>query len=127
LQQLVAEKEVEAADVDDEIQPTAPRELNTSQLSSTLNGIEKHLQWIEDNDYKAERSRIALRGIRSHLEPYKQLLYERKKLEKQQKLDIYFKAVQKKEKEDNGPRPSAFGVTTFRPNNDYVLPSTSYP
>jgi hypothetical protein len=125
LQQLVAEEQVEAVDV--EVQPTAPREFNTSQLSSTLSGIEKHLQWIEDNDYKAERSRIALRGIRSHLEPYKQLLYERKKLEKQQKLDIHFKPVQKKEKEDNGPQPSAFGVTTFHPKNDDVLPSTSSP
>jgi hypothetical protein len=101
LQQLVAEGQVEAADDDDddddEVQQTAPQELNTSQLSSALSGIVKHFQWIEDNDYNAERSRIALHGIHSHLEPYKQLLYERRKLAKQQKLDFYFKPVQKKE------------------------------
>jgi hypothetical protein len=61
------------------------------------------------------------------LEPYKQLLYERRKLAKQQKLDLYFKPVQKKEKQDNERQPSASDVTTFCPKKDDVLPSTSSP
>ncbi|XP_044537888.1 tigger transposable element-derived protein 1-like [Gracilinanus agilis] len=129
LQQLAdgqAEAEDEEDDDDDsESQKATPRQLDTSQLSGVLSVIEKQLQWLEDNDYNAERSRIVVHGIRTNLEPYRQLLYERRRLAKQQKLDIYFKLVRKRHLEDNEPHPSTSGVTTSRPVSDKPSSTTS--
>ncbi|XP_042230003.1 tigger transposable element-derived protein 1-like [Homarus americanus] len=58
LQQLVAAGEIEDAE-DEEVQDAKPRELPTSVLSSILREVDKQLQILEDNDYNAERSRIA--------------------------------------------------------------------
>ncbi|XP_068964673.1 tigger transposable element-derived protein 1-like [Petaurus breviceps papuanus] len=85
MQQLAADGQVEAEDDEDD-RKAVPRQLDTSQLSDALGVIEKQLQWLEDNDYNAERSRIVARGIRTNLEPYRRLQYERRKLAKQQKL-----------------------------------------
>ncbi|XP_043826921.1 tigger transposable element-derived protein 1-like [Dromiciops gliroides] len=91
MQQLAADGPVEAEDEeDDDGQKAAPRQLDTPQLSDVLGVIEKQLQWLEDNDYNAERSRIVARGIRTNLEPYRHLQYERRRLAKQQKLYVYF-------------------------------------
>ncbi|XP_051823209.1 tigger transposable element-derived protein 1-like [Antechinus flavipes] len=114
--QAEAEDEEDEEDDDDEddneIQKVTPRQLDTSQLSGVLSVIEKQLQWLEDNDYNAERSRIVVHGIRTNLEPYRQLLYERRRLAKQQKLDIYFKVVRKRRLEDLEPHPSTSGIPT---------------
>ncbi|XP_027716076.1 tigger transposable element-derived protein 1-like [Vombatus ursinus] len=130
LQQL-ADGQVEAEDEEDddddddnESQKATPRQLDTSQLSGVLSVIEKQLQWLEDNDYNAERSRIVVHGIRTNLEPYRQLLYERRRLAKQQKLDIYFKLIQKRYLEDQ-PHPSTSGVTTSRSVSDKTPSTTS--
>lgn len=80
---------MEGVQDDEAVQQAAPQELFTPQLSSVLSMTEKQLQWIEDNDYNAGHSRIALHGIRSYLEPYKQLLYEGSKMFKQQQLAIF--------------------------------------
>ncbi|XP_042218679.1 tigger transposable element-derived protein 1-like, partial [Homarus americanus] len=56
--QLVAAGEIEDAE-DDEVKDAKPRELPTSVLSSILRKVDKQLQILEDNDYTAERSRIA--------------------------------------------------------------------
>ncbi|KAG7156785.1 Inner centromere protein B-like, partial [Homarus americanus] len=58
------------------------------------------------NDYNAERSRIAVRGVKSFLAPYEQLLCERRKTAKQQTLDVFFKSTSKKQTEDTEPQPS---------------------
>lgn len=62
------------------------RELSTSLLFSTP----KQLQLLEDNDCTAERSQIEVHRIRSYLVPYEQLLYEGRKMAKQQNLDVFF-------------------------------------
>lgn len=67
----------------------ASQELFTAQLSSVSSMIEKQLEWIKDNDYNAERSMILLHDIKSYLEPYIQLRYERRKVLKQQTLGIF--------------------------------------
>ncbi|XP_042211555.1 tigger transposable element-derived protein 1-like [Homarus americanus] len=69
LQQLVAAGEIED-DEDDEVEDAKPRELPTSVLSSILREVDKQLQILEDNDYNAERSRIAVRGVKSFWAPY---------------------------------------------------------
>ncbi|KAG7173050.1 hypothetical protein Hamer_G008572 [Homarus americanus] len=61
LQQLVAAGEIEDAE-DDEVQDAKPRELPTSLSSYILREVDKQLQLLEDNDYNAEWSRIAVRG-----------------------------------------------------------------
>ncbi|KAG7163220.1 Tigger transposable element-derived protein 1-like 104 [Homarus americanus] len=89
LQQLVATGEIEDAE-NDEGQDAKPRELPTSLLSSILREVDKQLQILEDNDYNADRSRIAVCGVQSFLAPYEQLLCERRKTTKQQTLDVFF-------------------------------------
>ncbi|GCC33616.1 hypothetical protein chiPu_0012086 [Chiloscyllium punctatum] len=113
LQQLEAEGKMEAGDEEDEAQDAAPRELSTSLLSSILREVEKQLQLLEDNDYNAERSGIAVRGIRSYLAPYEQLLHERRKMAQQQNL---FKPVPRKQSEDNELKPFISGLSIFRHN-----------
>ncbi|XP_042222273.1 tigger transposable element-derived protein 1-like [Homarus americanus] len=98
LQQLVAAGEIEDAE-DDEVKDVKPRELPTSVLSSILGEVDKQLQILEDNNYNAERSRIAVRGVKSFLAPYEQLLCERRKTAKQQTLDVFFKSTPKKQNE----------------------------
>ncbi|KAG7157333.1 hypothetical protein Hamer_G005748, partial [Homarus americanus] len=88
LQKLVAAGEIEDAE-DEEVQDAKPRELPTSVLSSILREVDKQLQILEDNDYNAERSRIAVRGVKYFLAPYEQLLCERRKTAKQQTLDVF--------------------------------------
>ncbi|KAG7165647.1 hypothetical protein Hamer_G013154, partial [Homarus americanus] len=107
LQQLVAAGEIEDAE-DDEVQDSKPRELPTSVLSSIL----RELQLLEDNDYNAEKSRIAVRGVKSFLAPHEQLLCERKTA-KQQTLDVFFKSTPKKQSEDTEPQPSTSGIRRF--------------
>ncbi|KAG7164287.1 putative Tigger transposable element-derived protein 1-like 328, partial [Homarus americanus] len=75
-----------------------PRELPTSVLSSILREVDKQLQILEDNDYNAERSRIAVRG---------------KKEAKQQTLDVFLKSTPKKQTEDTEPQPSTSGIRHF--------------
>ncbi|KAG7178099.1 putative Tigger transposable element-derived protein 1-like 329, partial [Homarus americanus] len=104
LQQLVAAGEIEDAEDD---------ELPTSVLSSILREVDKQLQILEDNDYNAERSRIAVRGVKSFLAPYEQLLCERRKMAKQQTLDVFFKSTTKKQSEDTEPQPSTSGIRVF--------------
>ncbi|XP_042235751.1 tigger transposable element-derived protein 1-like, partial [Homarus americanus] len=58
LQQLVDSGKIEDAE-DEEVQDAKPRELPTSVLSSILREVDTQLQRLEDNDYNAERSRIA--------------------------------------------------------------------
>ncbi|KAG7159590.1 hypothetical protein Hamer_G004244 [Homarus americanus] len=112
LQQLVAAGEIEDAK-DDEVQDAKPREFPTSLLSSILREVDKQLQLLEDNDYNAERSRIAVRGVKSFLAPYEQLLCERRKTAKQKTLDVFFKSTPKKQTEDTEPQPSTSGIKTF--------------
>ncbi|KAG7160390.1 Transposable element Tc1 transposase-like 5 [Homarus americanus] len=76
--------------------------------------VEKQLQLLEDNDYNAEQSKIAVRGVRSYLAPYEQLLYERRKMAKQQTLDVFFKAAPKKQSEDTEPQPSTSGIKIMK-------------
>ncbi|XP_042243388.1 tigger transposable element-derived protein 1-like [Homarus americanus] len=78
LQQLFAAGEIEDAE-DDEVKDAKSRELPTSVLSSILREVDKQLQILEGNDYNEERSRIAVRGDKSFLAPYEQLLCERRK------------------------------------------------
>ncbi|KFD50729.1 hypothetical protein M514_08385 [Trichuris suis] len=47
------------------------RQLITAQLSDALQTIEQRLQWHEDSDCNAERSRIAKRDVRDNFKPYK--------------------------------------------------------
>ncbi|KAG7161868.1 putative Tigger transposable element-derived protein 1-like 332, partial [Homarus americanus] len=75
--------------------------------------VDKQLQLLEDNDYNAERSRIAVRGVKSFLAPYEQLLCERRKTAKQQTLDVFFKSTPKKQTEDTEPQPSTSGIRRF--------------
>ncbi|KAG7163856.1 hypothetical protein Hamer_G019127 [Homarus americanus] len=89
LQQLVAAGEIEDAE-DDEVQDAKPRELPTSLLSSILREVDEQLQLLENNDVNADRSRIAVRGVKSFLAPYEQLLCERRKTAKHQTLDVFF-------------------------------------
>ncbi|KAG7165903.1 hypothetical protein Hamer_G011804 [Homarus americanus] len=114
LQQLVAAGEIEDEE-DDEVQDAKPRKLPTSVLSSILREVDKQLQLLEDNDYNAERSRIAVRGVKSFLAPYEQLLCERRKTAKQQTLDVFFKSTPKKQTEDTEPQPSTSGIRPSRP------------
>ncbi|KFD59302.1 hypothetical protein M514_28519, partial [Trichuris suis] len=88
--------------------------MTTAELSDTLETIEQRLQWLEDNDCNAERSGIATRGIRACLEPYKQLLYERRTCAKQKKFEFYFTAM-KKHCEDEETLPSMSNRTSVRP------------
>ncbi|KAG7175848.1 putative Tigger transposable element-derived protein 1-like 333 [Homarus americanus] len=108
-QQLVAAVEIEDAE-DDEVQDAKPRELPTSVLSSILREVVKQLQLLEDNDYNAGKSRIAVHGVKSFLAPYEQLLCERRKTAKQQTLDVLFKSTPKKQSEDTEPQPSTSGI-----------------
>ncbi|KAG7156525.1 putative Tigger transposable element-derived protein 1-like 330 [Homarus americanus] len=116
LQQLVAAGEIEDAE-DDEVKDAKPRELPTSVLSSILREVDKQLQILEGNDYNAERSRIAVRGVKSFLAPYEQLLCERRKMAKQQTLGVFFKLTPKKQSkpqsEDSEPQPSTSGIRRF--------------
>ncbi|KAG7161012.1 putative Tigger transposable element-derived protein 1-like 335 [Homarus americanus] len=109
LQQLVDSEKIEDAE-DEEVQDAKPRELPTSVLSSILREVDTQLQRLEDNDYNAERSRIAVRGVKSFLAPYEQLLCERRKTAKQQTLDVFFKSTPKKQTEDTEPQPSTSGI-----------------
>ncbi|KAG7173467.1 putative Tigger transposable element-derived protein 1-like 336, partial [Homarus americanus] len=72
--------------------------------------VDTQLQRLEDNDYNAERSRIAVCGVKSFLAPYEQLLCERRKTAKQQTLDVFFKSTPKKQTEDTEPQPSTSGI-----------------
>ncbi|KAG7162590.1 hypothetical protein Hamer_G026398, partial [Homarus americanus] len=81
LQQLVAAGETEDAK-DDEGQDAEPRELPTSLLSSILREVDTQLQLLEDNGYNAEWSRIVVRGVKSFLAPYEQLVCERRQSSK---------------------------------------------
>ncbi|KAG7161860.1 putative Tigger transposable element-derived protein 1-like 331, partial [Homarus americanus] len=112
LQQLVDSGKIEDAE-DEEVQDAKPRELPTSVLSSILREVDTQLQRLEDNDYNAERSRIAVRGAKSFLAPYEQLLCERRKTAKQQTLDVFFKSTPKKQTEDTEPQPSTSGIRRF--------------
>ncbi|KAG7168210.1 hypothetical protein Hamer_G016850 [Homarus americanus] len=80
---------------------------------SFLREVDKQLQLLEDNDYNAERSRIAVRGVKSFSAPYEQLLCERRKTAKQQTLDVFFKSTPKKQSEDTEPQPSTSGIRRF--------------
>ncbi|KAG7177834.1 putative Tigger transposable element-derived protein 1-like 334, partial [Homarus americanus] len=107
---------------DDEVKDAKPRELPTSVLSSILRAVDKQLQILEDNDYNAERSRIAVCGVKSFLAPYEQLLCERTKTAKQQTLDVFFKLTPKKQSEpqseDTEPQPPTSGIRRFfRPSH----------
>ncbi|XP_059511090.1 TP53-regulated inhibitor of apoptosis 1 isoform X1 [Stegostoma tigrinum] len=115
LQQLVAEREVEAGDEVEVVQDAAPQELSTSVLSSILREIQKQLRLLEDTDYNAERSRVAVRGIRSYLAPYEKLLHEQRERANQQKLNVFSKPTPKKQLESNEPQSSTSGLTIFHP------------
>ncbi|KAG7163195.1 putative Tigger transposable element-derived protein 1-like 327, partial [Homarus americanus] len=85
--------------------------------SKTVRSGPKELEEMErllsNNDYNAERSRIAVRGAKSFLAPYEQFLCERRKKAKQQTLEVFFKSTHKKQSKDTEPQPSTSGIGRF--------------
>ncbi|XP_044537936.1 tigger transposable element-derived protein 1-like [Gracilinanus agilis] len=125
MQQLAADGPGEAEeDEEEDGHKAVPRQLDTSQLSDVLSVIEKQLQWLEDNDYNAERSRIVARGVRTNLEPYRRLQYERRRLAKQQKLYVYFKPLQRRQEVSELP-PSTSGIPVTHQKSENSPSATS--
>lgn len=74
-------------------------------------GVENTCKWIKNKDCNTECGRLAVPGIWSYLEPYKLLLFGRRKLKMAKKADFSFNPDWKKEDQDN--EPSISGITTF--------------
>ncbi|KFD59892.1 hypothetical protein M514_27924, partial [Trichuris suis] len=99
---------------DDEYQEAPPQQLTTAELShAALETTEQRLQWLEDSDCNAKRSRTAKRSVRGSLQPYKQLLYERI-CAKQKNAEFYITGT-KKQCEDDEELPSTPNRTAVSP------------
>lgn len=72
-----------------------------SQWKETVN-------WLEDNERKQDT-----RDIKPNLEPYKQFLFEKRALIKQQKLDVLFNLLEKAHKESNEAQASTSDVRSL--------------
>lgn len=94
----------------------ASQELFTAQLSSVSSMIEKQLEWIKDNDYNAERSMILLYDIKSYLEPYKQLRYERRSVKTANTGHLFISQCQRSKNKmmDRNPHHVSCGITVSK-------------